>query len=371
MPLCPKGVSVAGAELVPAESELAFVPEWLSIVASDTNRPTTTTTKRLSVRILEGVKKSQQIPGNSTPYPATTYSVFFRISVGLTGEGNSAVDEFEMADAQFDLGLGFEGSHVLVTGSSGAIGSVVVKAFLAAGAFVTAFDIAEPREPVDHERLHSACVDITDESGLERAMEIARGKYGVITTCVLAAGLDLSYCAQHSLADMPLKDWQRILNVNLDGTFLTCRAWLQGIRKHATAQSRNIAAVLFGSEAGSFGVSTCAPYAASKAAIQVGLVKSVARDAVTINPRCRVNAVAPGPVATKQFLKECEDDPAALWREAQATVALRQPVSIDAVARACLFLASDNFASNITGQVLPVDCGKNGTLMWLAGGERA
>ncbi|KAH0828463.1 putative short chain dehydrogenase [Fonsecaea pedrosoi] len=269
-----------------------------------------------------------------------------------------------MAESGFDIGFGLEGSHVLVTGSSGAIGSVVVKAFLAAGAYVSAFDLVEPRQPIQNERLNFYQVDITDESRVEQAMESARTVFGVITTCVLAAGLDLSYCPQQSLVDMPLRAWQKVLNVNVDGTFLTCRAWLRGIRSHATPAAKNISAILFGSEAGTFGVPLCAPYAASKSAIQHGLVKSLARDAVNINPRCRINAVAPGPVATAQFQKECDDDPKALWREAQATVALHQPVPIEAVARACLFLASDNFSGNITGQVLPVDSGKSGALLW-------
>ena len=150
----------------------------------------------------------------------------------------------------------------------------------------------------------------------------------------------------------------------MDGTFLTCRAWLRGIKSHATPQTRNVSAVVFGSEAGKFGVADCAAYSCSKSAIQYGLVKSLARDAVDIHARCRINAIAPGPVGTKQFWKECENDPDALWREAQATVALHQPVPLEAIARACLFLASDNFSGSITGQVLPVDSGKSGALMW-------
>ncbi|EXJ61083.1 hypothetical protein A1O7_05236 [Cladophialophora yegresii CBS 114405] len=269
-----------------------------------------------------------------------------------------------MAEVSFDVGLGLDATHVLITGSSGAIGTVLVRAFLAAGAYVSAFDLVHPREPLEHERLQTHQADITDEASLESALESARERYGVITTCVLAAGVDLSYCQHSSLVDMPLKEWQRILNVNLTGTFLTCRAWLRGIKSHATSQSRNISAIIFGSEAGTFGVADCAAYAASKSAIQYGLVKSLARDAVNIHPRCRVNAVAPGPVATKQFSKECEDDPITLWREAQATVALKQAVPLEAVARACLFLASENFAGNMTGQIVPVDSGKSGALMW-------
>ncbi len=269
-----------------------------------------------------------------------------------------------MADVSFDIGLGLEDAHVLVTGASGAIGSVIVRAFLAAGARVSALDIVKPRKSLEHERLQASIVDVTDEAAVEDAVESATAKAGLITTCVLAAGVDLSYCQHHSLVDMPLQEWQRILKVNVEGTFLTCRAWLRRVRSHATPQSRNISAIVFGSEAGTFGVPDCAAYAVSKSAIQYGLVKSLARDAVNIHPRCRVNAIAPGPVATEQFAKECKDDSVMLWREAQATVAMKQTVPLEAVARACLFLASENFSGNITGKVLPVDSGKSGALMW-------
>jgi NAD(P)-dependent dehydrogenase (short-subunit alcohol dehydrogenase family) len=276
-----------------------------------------------------------------------------------------------MADNLFDIDLGLKGSHVLVTGSSGAIGSVVTKAFLSAGAYVSAWDIVGPKELFHHERLHSQLVNITDETALEKAMEGATAKFGVVSTLIAVAGVDLSYCATHSLADMPLEEWKRIMNVNVDGTFLTCRAWLRGLRSSAASETKNVAAVIFGSEAGIFGVPSCAPYAASKSAIQYGLVKSLARDVVSIHPSARVNAVAPGPVATAQFIQECEEDPMMQWREAEATLPLRKPVAIEAVARMCLFLASDTFAGNITGQLMPIDSGKSGKLFWLADGTPA
>jgi len=271
----------------------------------------------------------------------------------------------------FNIDLGFAGTHVLVTGASGAIGSVITKAFLSAGAYVSAWDIVEPKEPFRHEHLHTQLVSITDEAALDRAMEIARSKFGVVSSLIAVAGLDLSYCPINSLADTSLEDWRRVMNVNLDGTFLSCRAWLRGIRSFATAETKNVAAVIFGSEAGIFGIPTCAAYAASKSAIQYGLVKSLARDAVSMHPNARVNAVAPGPVATAQFEKECREDSSALWREAEATVPLRKPVAIETVARVCLVLASDNFAGNITGQVMPIDSGKSGKLFWLENGQAA
>lgn len=79
----------------------------------------------------------------------------------------------------------------------------------------------------------------------------------------------------------------------------------------------------------------------------------------------RVNAVAPGPVNTAQFKRECEADPDQMWRDAQATVALKAPVPSGAVARSILFLASETWSGNITGQVLNVDSGKQGKVMWM------
>ena len=107
-----------------------------------------------------------------------------------------------------------------------------------------------------------------------------------------------------------------------------------------------------------------ADYSAGKAAVQYGLVKSLVKDVVEVHPRARVNAIAPGPVDTLQFRTECENDPDALWLEAQATVALKSPTPVDTVARSILFLASERWSSHITGQMLSVNGGKTGKLCW-------
>jgi len=78
-----------------------------------------------------------------------------------------------------------------------------------------------------------------------------------------------------------------------------------------------------------------------------------------------VNAIAPGPVDTPQFRKECAQDSNAMWLEAQATVAMKMPVPMESVARTVLFLASENWSRNTTGQILAVDSGKSGKVHWL------
>lgn len=116
----------------------------------------------------------------------------------------------------------------------------------------------------------------------------------------------------------------------------------------------------------------------------------------------RVNAVAPGPVNTEQFKWECKQNPDQYWLDAQATyvqpfapsridsflphalqrirlsdltppptnpllisTALAQPVPPMAVAKSILFLASEAWSGHITGQILNVDCGKQGKVIWM------
>jgi NAD(P)-dependent dehydrogenase (short-subunit alcohol dehydrogenase family) len=269
-----------------------------------------------------------------------------------------------------DVSLGLDGTHILITGAAGQIGQSIVRAFLSAGAHVTAIDINESRMTLQHEKLIWLTADITDEESMQQAFDDAVRARGVVSTCVAAAGLDLSFIPHHeSICDLPLDQWQRTISVNTTGTFLTARTWLRGIRDLWQSAGRNVSLIIIGSEAGSFGVPGNADYATSKAAIQYGLVKSMAPEAVRILSRARVNAVAPGPVDTPQFRKECAETEGVQYTEAEATVALRRSVPVEAVARACLMLASENYSGNITGQVIPVDSGKSGRLLWQQDGQ--
>jgi NAD(P)-dependent dehydrogenase (short-subunit alcohol dehydrogenase family) len=272
-----------------------------------------------------------------------------------------------------DLSLGLSGTHVLVTGGAGFIGSAAVRAFLAAGAVVSALDIDSDKIAAfpKHDRLFWQNVDITSESAMESAFEKARRDHGVVQVCVALASIDYSYLVHHaSLAQMPLSQWRRTMQVNVEGTFLTARTWLRQMGEHAlssTTALRNWSLVIIGSEAADFGITGNADYSAGKAAVQIGLVQSLKADVARIHAGARVNAVAPGAVDTAQFQRECQEDPRALWREAQATTALPQPVPVEAVAKSVLFLASENWSSHVTGQVIPVDSGKQGKVHWMPG----
>ncbi|MCJ1358632.1 MAG: hypothetical protein MMC33_008632 [Icmadophila ericetorum] len=278
---------------------------------------------------------------------------------------------------KMDLSLGLEGTHVLVTGAAGYIGSATVLAFLSAGANVTALDIRPDALAELHDKFpkdsnaHLATIrcDITDESALEYAFVSAKELHGPVACCIALASLDLSVLEHHdSLMDMPLEQWQRTFKVNVEGTFLTARTWLRGLKmcklEGRGEGLRNVGLVIVGSESGTFGERGNADYAAGKSAVQGGLLQSLRADVGRVWEGARVNAIAPGPVNTAQFVKECEANPEQLWLDAQATTAMRQPVSTEVVAKSILYLASEVWSGHVLGQVLSVDSGKMGKVMW-------
>lgn len=219
----------------------------------------------------------------------------------------------------FSLDLGLKGTHVLVTGGCGLIGRVVVQAFLAAGANVSIIDLADAAkaiaETADAALLGDAITytaDISKADEVDAAFTHVEGKYGPVECCVALASIDLSSLTQtESICDMDPSVWQKVFDVNINGTFLTCQRWLRGIRSavqspEKAAKLRNVNLVIMGSESGKFGVRTMAAYAAGKSAVQYGLLQSLAKDAPKIYLKARVNAVAPGAVDTSRFKEECE-----------------------------------------------------------------
>lgn len=196
-----------------------------------------------------------------------------------------------------DLGLGLEGSHVVVTGAGGFIGFATVRAFLQAGAKVTALDINKTKldelyksEKRDDtlKNIHSDVVDITSESALEDAFQAAHEKFGVVQCCIALASLDLSVLPHHeSIVDMPVEQWRRTYQVNVEGTFLTARTWLRQIKAHAKPDLKNVSLVIVGSESGWFGERSNPDYASGKSAVQVGLVQSLRGDVARIHPGAR------------------------------------------------------------------------------------
>jgi NAD(P)-dependent dehydrogenase (short-subunit alcohol dehydrogenase family) len=269
-----------------------------------------------------------------------------------------------------DISLGLKGTHVLVTGGAGLIGSKVVEAFAAAGAKVSSLDISYPHAKsitATHIEIH---VDTTSEESVNRAWRTATDSYGPVETCIALAALDLSVLPHHdSSVDMSLDQFRRTLEVNVVGTFAVAQLWLLGLKMCSTLDNvkpeplKNVSLILVGSESGHWGEASNADYGTSKAAVQYGLLQSLRQDAPRVYPGARVNAIAPGPVNTARFKEECENNPTQYYEDCVATTALARPVEVEDVARSMLFLASDRYSRSVHGQILNVDSGKLGKLV--------
>ena len=173
-----------------------------------------------------------------------------------------------------------------MTGGAGAIGTAIRADLAAAGRSCISFD----RSPAAG--AESVVVDVADESAIDAAVSAVVARHGGVDHLVCAAGLVI----EHSVVDMPLADWNAVIDASLTGTFLAARAVLPSM----LAASRG-SIVAFSSGYATSGYRNGANYAAAKAGVEA-LMKSIAlehaRDGV------RANSIAPGPIDTPMVKPE-------------------------------------------------------------------
>jgi len=158
--------------------------------------------------------------------------------------------------------------------------------------------------------------------------------------------------------EMTLAQWEKTLATNLTGAFLSCR----GFMRHLAGVPREEASiVLIGSTAGLVGEAGHADYAAAKAAMTYGLMKSLKNEIVTLVPRGRVNCVCPGWVAT-EMAQAALADPEVV-RRATSTMSLKKVAEPEDVARAVVYLCSSALSGHVSGAILPVHGGMEGRLL--------
>jgi 3-oxoacyl-[acyl-carrier protein] reductase len=239
------------------------------------------------------------------------------------------------------------GQVALVTGAAQGIGLAIARTLAGCGAAVVLAD-------VDAEKAQAAAKTVTGRA-LGLAMNVAQGaevtagidrvmtEFGRLDILVNNAGIT----RDGLLIRMKEEDWDRVIEVNLKGTFSCTKAALGIMIKQRRGRIISIASIV-----AVMGNSGQANYAASKAAI-IGFTKSVAREYA--NRGVTANAVAPGFIATA-MTERLPDDVQARLREQIPLGRLGVP---EDVAQAVAFLASDA-AAYITGQVLHVNGG-----MWM------
>ena len=256
------------------------------------------------------------------------------------------------------MDLGLEGLGVLVTGGSGGIGAASARAFAAEGARVAVhYNRNASGALAIAEEIGGAAVggNLTDEVQADALVPAAVEALGRLDVCIANAGVwepeDVA------VADMELDRWRRHIDGNLTATFLTARAFARHVRD---ARPEHPALVLVTSTAGIFGEAGHADYASAKAAINVGLLKSLKNELIRDAPLARVNAVAPGWTVTPMTEDVIEPNAVA---KVTSTMALRKIASADDVARAIVMLASPTASGHVTGEVVTVAGGMEGRLL--------
>jgi NAD(P)-dependent dehydrogenase (short-subunit alcohol dehydrogenase family) len=232
-----------------------------------------------------------------------------------------------------------EGKTAIVTGGARGIGAATARMLEDAGARVAVFDLAA----VDDLAFGGVKVDVTSESAVKAAFARVAEQHGGIDILVNNAGR----VARQPAVELPVEDWQAVIDVNLTATFLCSRLAHPYMKRRADGVIVNVASIM-GLSGGLF---PNASYQAAKGGI-VNLTRALALEWAAHG--IRVNAVAPTYVDT-DMTKAIFANPDMLNTVMEHTPLGRLP-NPDDVAAAILFLCS-RAARCVTGIVLPVDSG--------------
>jgi len=229
------------------------------------------------------------------------------------------------------------GASALVTGGASGIGAATVELLRAAGARVAVLDVQQGTGSAE---LYVRC-DISSEEEVVGAVGRVHDAFGGLDAAVLNAGVG----GFGSLLDMSSAEWDRVLSVNLRGTFLCLRE----VGKALVAGGRGGAVVAVSSISGFLADRMMGHYSVSKAGV-AELVRVAARELGPFG--IRVNAVAPGTTDTPMFAST-KRLPGYRERVAERS-ALGEVGTPDGVARAVRALLELDW---VTGQVLAADGG--------------
>lgn len=250
--------------------------------------------------------------------------------------------------AHVEDGLSLGGRMAIVTGGARGLGAAVVARLDAAGVRGIILDVeANPQLATGW-----SCVqaDLRQNDSILAAFAAVTERLPRLDIVVAAAGVVPPWS---SVRDQDFAEWDSVFELNVRGLAAT-------VRSASSLMGAGGSIVAIGSVNSWRGDPNLMSYVASKHAV-LGIVRSAALELGPLG--IRVNAVAPGPIATEALLSRIRSRSAAGGLSEQSAIeaaasqtALRRIATADEVASATLFLASP-LSSGITGQLLPVDAG--------------
>jgi len=240
-----------------------------------------------------------------------------------------------------------DGKTALVTGASQGIGEAVAKLLAAQGARVVlaARNEEKLKQLAAYIDAGGGCarplaLDVTQPETFAERLKTLPEDYAAIDILVNNAGVT----ADNLLVRMSLEEWERVLRTNLTGAFALTKEVVRGMIRRRWGRVINVSSVV-----GVMGNAGQANYAASKAGL-IGFSKSLAREVGSRN--ITVNVVAPGLIQTAMTDKL----PEAAREELSSAIVLKRLGTVDDVASAVLFLASEE-GGYVTGHTLNVSGG--------------
>jgi NAD(P)-dependent dehydrogenase (short-subunit alcohol dehydrogenase family) len=247
-----------------------------------------------------------------------------------------------------------DGRVAVVTGGTKGLGKAMATAFAEAGAHVVVCSrhaaecqaVADELARVAGRPCLGHAADITRQDDVEALMAAATQRFGRLDVLVNNAGINV----RHPIEEFPVEDFDRILQTNVRGVWLCCRAVAPILKQQRRGSVINLSSAL-----GLVGLADRSAYCTSKSAV-VGLTKTLALEWAPFGVRC--NALCPGP-----FMTEINEVFRGQPEKAQALLnltAFKRWGELPEIQGAALFLASDA-SSFMTGAMLSLDGG------WVAG----